>query len=186
MKLDHIDFNILKILQDRGRITNAQLANEVGLSPAPTLERVRKLENAGLIKSFHARVDAEKLGLNVIVFIEVRLNYHSHFKIENFIDTIRAIPEIVEAYHITGDGDFLLKMYVPSIPDYQQFIVEKLSKIDGVGHIQSKVVLSTVQKKESLPLDKDLILSHFNNGKSNGRSNRVATSVGSNGNGTGR
>jgi len=155
MKLDKIDFHILKILQAKGRITNAQLAMEIGLSPAPTLERVRKLEVSGLIESYHAVVNAAKLGLNIMVFIEVKLNYHSHFKIEQFIETIEAMPEIVEAYHITGDGDFLLKMYCPSITDYQTFIVEKLSKIEGVGHIQSKVVLSQLKKAMSLPIEEE-------------------------------
>lgn len=163
MKLDKIDYNILRILQERGRVTNAQLASEVGLSPAPTLERVRKLESTGLIESYHALVNAEKLGLSVIVFIEVRLNYHSHFKIEKFIEEIAALPEIVEAYHITGDSDFMLKMYATDISDYQQFIVEKLSKIDGVGHIQSKVVMSSVKKELGLPLRLDLVVT--NNGK---------------------
>lgn len=111
MKLDRIDYNILKILQEKGRITNAQLANDVGLSPAPTLERVRKLETSGLIESYHALVNPELLGLSITVFIEVKLNYHSHFKIEQFIDSIKSLPEIVETYHITGDGDFLLKMH---------------------------------------------------------------------------
>ena len=165
MKLDKIDFNILKILQERGRITNAQLATEVGLSPAPTLERVRKLEGGNLIESYHALVSAEKLGLNIIVFIEVRLNYHSHFKIEKFIESIGGLPEIVEVYHITGDGDFLLKMFAKSISDYQQFIVEKLSKIDGVGHIQSKVVMSTIKKQMGLPMTEDMINSGKNGKK---------------------
>lgn len=153
MKLDSIDYNILRILQDRGRITNAQLATEIGLSPAPTLERVRKLELAGFIESYHALLSPKSLGLNIVVFIEVKLNYHNHFKIEQFIETIRSIPEILEAYHITGDGDFLLKLYTPSITDYQQFIVDKLSKIDGVGHIQTKVVLSTVKKEIGFPVN---------------------------------
>lgn len=157
MKLDKIDIKILKILQEKGRITNAQLATDVGLSPAPTLERVRKLETSGFIHSYHALVDPELLGLAITVFIEVRLNYHSHFKIEQFIETIGALPEIVEAYHITGDGDFLLKMFTHSISDYQRFIVEKLSKIDGVGHIQSKVVLSSIKKEMSLPISEDMI-----------------------------
>ncbi|MEM7035967.1 MAG: Lrp/AsnC family transcriptional regulator, partial [Bacteroidota bacterium] len=151
--------NILKILQERGRITNAQLASEAGLSPAPTLERVRKLESSKLIESYHARVGSEKLGLNIVVFIEVRLNYHSHFKIEQFIESISSLSEIVEVYHITGDGDFLLKMYAKSISDYQQFIVDKLSKIDGVGHIQSKVVMSTIKKEMGLPMTEDMITS---------------------------
>lgn len=157
MKLDRIDYNILKILQEKGRITNAQLANDVGLSPAPTLERVRKLETSGLIESYHAMVNPELLGLSITVFIEVKLNYHSHFKIEQFIESIKSLPEIVETYHITGDGDFLLKMHTQSISDYQKFIVEKLSKIDGVGHIQSKVVLSTIKKEMSLPMTEDML-----------------------------
>lgn len=157
MKLDRIDYNILRILQKNGRITNSQLASDVGLSPAPTLERVRKLEASGLIESFHALINPEPLGLNTIVFIEVKLNYHSHFNIEQFIETVTAIPEIVEAYHITGDGDFLLKMYAGSIADYQQFIVSKLSKIDGVGHIQTKVVMKTVKKDNGLPLQETMI-----------------------------
>jgi Lrp/AsnC family transcriptional regulator, leucine-responsive regulatory protein len=157
MKLDKIDYNILKILQEKGRITNAQLATDVGLSPAPTLERVRKLEMTGYISSYHALVNPEMLGLGITVFIEVRLNYHSHFKIEQFIETIMALPEIVEAYHITGDGDFLLKMFTHSISDYQKFIVEKLSKIDGVGHIQSKVVLSQIKKEMGLPMTEDMV-----------------------------
>lgn len=157
MKLDKIDFNILKILQERGRITNAQLAADVGLSPAPTLERVRKLESSGLIESYHALINAELLGLSITVFIEVRLNYHTHFKIEQFIETIKNLPEVVEAYHITGDGDFLLKMYTHSISDYQKFIVEKLSKIDGVGHIQSKVVLSAIKRDTGLPLSESMM-----------------------------
>ena len=162
MKLDRIDFNILRILQERGRITNAQLASEVGLSPAPTLERVRKLEAGGLIQSFHARVNGASLGLNIIVFIEVKLNYHNHFRIEQFIETISGIPEIVEAYHITGNGDFLLKMYTDSIGGYQQFIIDKLSKIDGVGHIESKVVMETVKNEMSLPLTEEMIVNHKN------------------------
>ncbi|HEX2898585.1 MAG TPA: Lrp/AsnC family transcriptional regulator [Bacteroidia bacterium] len=157
MKLDKIDYSILKILQEKGRITNAQLANDVGLSPAPTLERVRKLETSGLIESYHALVNPELLGLGITVFIEVKLNYHSHFKIEQFIETIQSLPEIVESYHITGDGDFLLKMHTQSISDYQKFIVEKLSKIDGVGHIQSKVVLSTIKKEMSLPISDEMM-----------------------------
>lgn len=163
MKLDQIDLNILQILQGSGRITNAQLATEVGLSPAPTLERVRKLEAAGYIQSFHAIVDAEKLGLNVVIWIEVKLNYHSKFSIEQFIEEIEATKEILEAYHITGSGDFLLKMYAPSIADYQQFITDKLSRVDGISHIESKVVLKTVKKEMSLPVNLELVRG---NGKS--------------------
>jgi Lrp/AsnC family transcriptional regulator, leucine-responsive regulatory protein len=160
MKLDKIDLKIIEVLQDKGRITNAQLAIDVGLSPAPTLERVRKLENSGFIQSYHAVANPSLLGLDIIVFIEVKLNYHSHFEIEKFIEAIAGLTEVMEAYHITGQGDFLLKMYAKSMTDYQQFIVGKLSKIDGVGHIHSMVVLSAVKKSMSLPINHEAILSY--------------------------
>lgn len=166
MKIDKIDLKILEILQKRGRITNALLAQEIGLSPAPTLERVRKLENGGFIQSFHALVNAEKLGLHIIVFIEVKLSYHSNVKIEEFTKTISAIDEVVEAYHITGDSDFLLKMYSPSIAEYQKFMVGKLSGLEGIGHIRSKVVLSTIKKDLSMPLD-HVPMKSGSNGRSN-------------------
>ena len=154
MKLDRIDLKILEILQENGRITNAQLATEIGLSPAPTLERVRKLENTGLIQSFHALLDAEKLGLTVIVFLEIKLSYPSKISIEAFIANVIKIPEIVEVYHVTGGADFLIKLYATSIMDYQTFLSEVLVPMDGIGNLESKVVLSTLKRENGLPLHK--------------------------------
>ena len=96
LNLDKTDFKILKILQEQGRITNIQLSNDVGLSPAPTLERVRKLENSGIIKSYHAIADAEALGLGIKTYIQISLNWHKLDAINNFISQINDIDEIVE------------------------------------------------------------------------------------------
>ncbi|RYE18725.1 MAG: Lrp/AsnC family transcriptional regulator, partial [Sphingobacteriaceae bacterium] len=129
IELDKIDLQILKILQQNGRITNLQLSNEIGLSPAPTLERVRKLENSGYILSYHALVDEEKLGLGIKTFIQVSLDFHKSNTIQNFLDEIQEIKEITECHHVTGQCDFLLKVYVKDIKSYEQLIMQKISRI---------------------------------------------------------
>src|SRR3954447_388419 len=101
-ELDKTDLQILKILQENGRITNLQLSNEIGLSPAPTLERVRKLEHSGYINSYHALVDEEKLGLGIKTFIQISLDFHQKDTIQTFINEIQAIKEVTECHHVTG------------------------------------------------------------------------------------
>ncbi|HCN84091.1 MAG TPA: AsnC family transcriptional regulator, partial [Sphingobacteriaceae bacterium] len=113
--LDKIDMQILKILQENGRITNLQLSGEIGLSPAPTLERVRKLETGGFIKSYHALVDEELLGLGIKTFIQVQLDFHKGNTIETFAEELKNIKEVTECHHVTGECDFLLKVYVKDI-----------------------------------------------------------------------
>ena len=115
IKLDEIDKKILEILQSNAKITNAQLSIDIGLSPAPTLERVRKLEHLGIIKSYHAAVDNEQLGLGVGVFIQLSLANHKKNDILSFIEKINQIPEIIECHHITGAADFLLKVLAKDV-----------------------------------------------------------------------
>jgi DNA-binding Lrp family transcriptional regulator len=152
MKLDEIDFKILNILQANGRITNVQLSNEIGLSPAPTLERVKKLEHAGFIESYHALLNGQKLGLGVTVFLEVSLNTHKENAIEQFMNDIQKLPEVVECYHITGTADFLLKIYAENIAAYQNILIHKIGKTSDVGHVHSKIVLGVVKKSMQLPI----------------------------------
>jgi len=153
MELDKIDFNILKILQENGRITNLQLSQHIGLSPAPTLERVRKLENSGFIKSYHALVDEEKLGLGIKTFIQVSLDFHQQDTIQTFLDEIQAIKEITECHHVTGQCDFLLKAYVKDIKTYEQLIMQKISKITVVKTFQTMMIMSTSKKEPIIPLE---------------------------------
>jgi DNA-binding Lrp family transcriptional regulator len=152
MKLDPIDKQILEKLQVNAKITNSQLAQEVGLSAAPTLERVRKLENAGLIKSYHAQVDTEKLGLGVGIFIQISLSSHKKNQIKSFVEKINKIPEVIECHHITGAGDFLLKVITKDIASYQELILEKLVDIEEIGNMQSMVILSTFKDSKVMPL----------------------------------
>jgi Lrp/AsnC family leucine-responsive transcriptional regulator len=151
-KLDPIDRQILEKLQANAKITNSQLAQEIGLSPAPTLERVRKLENAGLIKSYHAQVDTEKLGLGVGIFILISLSSHKKNQIKSFVERINTIPEVIECHHITGSGDFLLKVLTHNISSYQELILEKLVDIEEIGNMQSMVILSTYKDSKVMPI----------------------------------
>lgn len=152
-ELDKIDFQILKILQENGRITNLQLSNEIGLSPAPTLERVRKIEQAGYIKSYHALVDEELLGLGIKTFIQVQLDFHKADSIKTFIEEVSRIKEVTECHHVTGSCDFLLKVYVKDIKSYEKLIIEKISSISVVKNFQTMMVLSTTKKEPAVPLE---------------------------------
>ena len=152
-ELDKIDFQILKILQENGRITNLQLSNEIGLSPAPTLERVRKLEHSGYINSYHALVDEEKLGLGIKTFIQISLDFHQKDTIQTFINEIQAIKEVTECHHVTGQCEFLLKVYVRDIKSYEQLIMEKISRISVVKTFQTMMILSTNKKEPIVPLE---------------------------------
>lgn len=153
MELDKTDLQILKILQQNGRITNLQLSNEIGLSPAPTLERVRKLENSGYILSYHALVDEEKLGLGIKTFIQVSLDFHKNNTIQIFLDEIQEIKEITECHHVTGQCDFLLKVYVKDIKSYEQLIMQKISRITVVKTFQTMIIMSTNKKEPTVPLE---------------------------------
>ncbi|MFA0961302.1 Lrp/AsnC family transcriptional regulator [Roseivirga sp. BDSF3-8] len=152
VKLDKIDRKILEILQNNGRITNAQLSKEIGLSPAPTLERVKKLENSGIIKSYHAKLDMEKIGLGVSTFVHVSLKGHNKENIDVFIKEINQIEEVIECHHITGSGDFFLKIIAKDIVSYQKLMLEKVSEIEVVDNLQTMVILSTFKDSKALPV----------------------------------
>lgn len=150
--LDKIDRKILDILQSNAKITNAQLAQEIGLSPAPTLERVKKLENSGIIKSYHAKLDPEKVGLGVNTFVMVSLKGHNKDNIDKFISSIEKIDEIIECHHLTGSSDFILKIISQDISTYQKLMLERVSNINVVDNMQSMVILSTFKDSKILPI----------------------------------
>ncbi len=152
IKLDAIDRKILELLQTNSNITNAQLALEVGLSPAPTLERVKKLETAGVIRSYHAVVDPASVGLGVSTFVMASLKGHNKDNITKFIAAIATIKEIVECHHVTGQADFILKIVCADIPSYQNLMLEKVSNIEVVDNLQSMVILSTFKDTKIVPI----------------------------------
>jgi DNA-binding Lrp family transcriptional regulator len=152
LKLDRIDHNILEILQSRGKITNAQLSKEVGLSPAPTLERVKKLETSGIIESYHAQLNRRKIGLGVMTFVQVTLSGHRKAITDQFIDTVNSVPEIVECHHVTGSCDFLLKVISEDMDAYQRLITDTVNEIEVVASTQTMVILSTIKNSKVLPV----------------------------------
>jgi len=131
--LDETDVQILNLLQNDGRITNAELAKRVGLSPPSVLQRVRALEKSGLIRSYVAILEPERLGLRITALVMISLSLHQEQPIERFRRAIQEIPEIIECYHVSGDFDFLLKVVVRDMRAYEVFLREKLSKITGLG-----------------------------------------------------
>lgn len=152
LKFDKTDRKILEILQKSAKITNAQLSKDIGLSPAPTLERVKKLENLGVINSYHAKLDTSKIGLGVTTFVLVTLSGHNKENIDKFIEEINTIDEVIECHHITGAGDFILKVISKDIPAYQKLMLEKVSDIKVVDNMQSMVVLSTFKDSKMMPI----------------------------------
>ncbi len=150
-KLDKIDLKILKLLQENSKITNLELSKKIGLSPAPTLERVKKLEQSEVIQSYHAKVDASKMGLNVSTFVLVSLAWQKENALDNFILKIQEIDEVTECYIITGDGDFLLRIICRDIQAYEQLLFKKLSQIEEVERLKTLMTLSKAKKSKILP-----------------------------------
>lgn len=151
--IDSLDLKILKILQEKGKISNIQLSQEIGLSPAPTLERVKKLENSGMIKSYHAVINAHKLGLGFSALIQISLTRQINNAIKNFTKAISEIPEVTQCLQVTGNFDYQLLVIVKDIPAFEKLIADKLSKIEEIGQMQTMVVLSTIKDSKILPVD---------------------------------
>lgn len=154
-KLDKIDLKILQILQENSKITNLDLSKRIGLSPAPTLERVKKLESTGIIDSYHAYVNANAIGLNVKTFVMGSLAWQRPNAMNNFLEKIQKIDEIVECYIITGEADFLMKVVCQDIPTYEQLLFKTLSQIDEIERLKTLMTLSTVKDSKILPYDYD-------------------------------
>lgn len=156
-KMDLIDFRIIKILQENSKITNLELSKRIGLSPAPTLERVKKLEQSGIIQSYHAKVDSTLMGLNIKTFVLVSLAWHKPNALDSFISKVKGIAEITECYIITGDADFLLKIVCKDIATYEKLLFKTLSQIDEIERLKTLMTLSKVKKEKVLPLNYDYI-----------------------------
>ena len=150
--IDSIDKKILDVLQGNGRITNLHLSNLIGLSPAPTLERVRKLEKAKILKSYHAEVDATKLGYDLSVSIQVTLARQIENAMQKFSSQIQQIDEVVECVQVTGDYDYLLRVIVKDVRGLDVLINEKISRIEVIGQLKSNVILSTIKSSKKVPL----------------------------------
>jgi DNA-binding Lrp family transcriptional regulator len=150
-RLDRTDLQILKILQGNSKITNLDLSKKIGLSPAPTLERVKKLEQSGIVQSYHAQVNPNSIGLSVKTFVLVSLAWQKENALNNFLDKVKTIDEIVECYIITGEADFLMKIVCKDIPTYEKLLFKTLSQIEEIERLKTLMTLSTVKDSKILP-----------------------------------
>lgn len=152
MKLDRIQRQILAELQQNSRISNQELADRVGLSVSPCWRRVRELEEAGLIKRYVAVLDRRKLGLDACLWCQVRLKKHNAQIIEQFEALVQARAEVVECYELTGEHDFLMKVYLPDMESYAAFMHGFLLKIPEVDVVRSGVTLREIKNDTALPI----------------------------------
>jgi len=150
MDLDYKDKHLLEELQKNSRITNAELAKRIGLSPSSTLERVKKLEVSGFIEKYITLLNPRKAGYSCFTFVEVKLARHGETPVEDFISSIAHIPEVLECHHITGEADFLLKVATKDIPTYEELILHQLSALTNVQTMKTSVVLSTFKNETKL------------------------------------
>lgn len=152
MKLDKTDIKILQILQNNGRITNAELAKQIKISPPPTLERVKKLEKNGVIKKYAALVNPAEIGIESFSFMEVTLSRHGKDAVNKFMKAVQKVDEVMECHHVTGDADFLLKIAVKNINSYENLILNKLTGLPNIQHLKTTMVLSTLKNETAFNL----------------------------------
>lgn len=150
--LDELDRAILKELQTDGRISNVDLARRVNLSPPATHARIRRLEQERYIERYVAILDHERLGFDLLCFIQVSLQVHQFERGESFRSAIREMPEILECYYLTGEYDYLLKVVLRNRKDLERFVVERLTPLPGVARIQTSVAFSEIKSTTTLPI----------------------------------
>jgi Lrp/AsnC family leucine-responsive transcriptional regulator len=153
ISLDPTDVRILRCLQEDGRMTVQALAERVGLSASPCLRRIRLLEQAGVIRGYVAVLDQSAVGLPVSVFVSVKLERQREEQLDRFAKAVARWPEVLECYLMTGQRDYLMRVVVADIAAYERFIIDKLSKLDGVASIESGFALSQVKYTNVLPLE---------------------------------
>jgi len=153
MKLDRYDRQILVELQRDGRLSNQDLAERIGLSPSPCLRRVRALEEAGFITGYHAELDAKKLDLSLMVILSISMDRHTPERFERFDAAVKDMPEVLECLLITGrDADYQLKVVVRDMDAYQDFLLNKITRLEGVAGVHSSFVLRRVLERRDLPI----------------------------------
>ena len=154
MALDRIDKRILDELQKNAQLSNLELADKVGLSASPCLRRVRQLEEEGLIVGYVALLNASKLGLKLMALVQISMDRHTPDRFEHFEAAILAYPQILECILITGQSaDYQLKVLVKDMEEYQDFLLNKLTRIAGVTDVHSSFVLRQVVSTTALPLE---------------------------------
>ncbi|MDW3204270.1 MAG: Lrp/AsnC family transcriptional regulator [Alphaproteobacteria bacterium] len=150
-ELDRTDRRIIRALQQNGRMTNLDLSAAVNLSPSPCLRRLKALEQNDVIQGYSAQVDPRRYGLPVTVFVRIRLELHSRESVLRFEESVRSIPEILECHLMTGLSDYLLRVLVSDLEDYERFVRTRLHPIGGISSIDSSFVYGVVKRTHVFP-----------------------------------
>mgnify|MGYP000105375694 FL=1 len=153
VKLDRIDFRILRDLQDNGRMTNVELAQRAGISPPPCLRRMRALEETGCIRGYHADIDPQQLGFGVIVFANVGLHSQAEADLVAFEALVNSWPEIRECHMLAGETDFLLKIVATDWDSYQKFLTTRLTPAPNVSVVKSSLAIRSAVQRPGVPID---------------------------------
>lgn len=152
VKLDATDRDILKFLQENAHLTTKELASRLNLSPTPVYERVRRLENEGVIKKYVALVDREKVGKDLMVFCHIRLKEHARDAGARFVSEIAKLNEVIECHNISGEYDFMIKVVADDMREYQNFLMNKLASLENIGSTHSVFVMSEIKNETILEI----------------------------------
>jgi len=152
LKIDTTDRKLLMLLQRDSNQTIKQLASQLNLTPTPVHERIKRLEKNGIIERYRAEIDAKKLGKSLMVLSHVSLQEHSKSLLHSFEEKIRALPEVIECYHVSGEHDYLLKVIIPDMQGYREFLTEKLAMIKNIGNVHSSFVVKAVKNDRIINL----------------------------------
>jgi Lrp/AsnC family leucine-responsive transcriptional regulator len=147
--MDAIDRKILRALSRNGRLSNTELAEEVGLSPSPCWTRVRRLEASGVIQGYAALLDQAALGLPDTVFIEVMMDRHDEQSLRNFEEMVLTIPEVLECHLVTGEYDYVIKAAVGGTAGYERLLRDRLYRLPGVRHTRTSFALRCLKRELS-------------------------------------
>lgn len=151
-KLDAIDYQILSMLQQDCRMTIKELSARLSLTTTPVFERIKKMEKLGIIDRYIAVINPEKLGKKLNAFAQISLKEHSKAAVKAFVEHIISFPEVMECHYVTGAADFILKVLVADIEEYNQFVLNKLADVPNIGKVESALSLSVEKKSSVIPL----------------------------------
>lgn len=154
--LDDVEKAILRIMQENGRATIKEMATKLNLSTTPIFDRIKRMENSGIIKKYVALVDQKLIGKSLTVFVHISISKHGKNALNSFIEAVTEFPEVIECHHISGDADVMLKLVLENIEAYNTFIMDKLSVIPNIGKVESRFSLSERKNTSAIPVDEQL------------------------------
>ncbi|WP_431274871.1 Lrp/AsnC family transcriptional regulator [Variovorax ureilyticus] len=150
--LDNTDRQLLAALQQNARLTTGELAQMTGLSQSPCWRRIRRLEESGLINGYHARLDRRQLGYGVVAFVSISIDFQNEARSIEFVEAVRAIPQVVMFHGITGSADFLLMVIAKDLDAYSELLQSKLHRLPGVRHVQTSFSLQEFKRFDDVPI----------------------------------